>query len=44
MQSSCLLRFAKFASFPGRPYVRLSAAEVVDFDQLQAVWLEDEQA
>jgi hypothetical protein len=27
-----------------RPYVRLSAAEVVDFDQLQAVWLDDEQA
>ena len=27
-----------------RPWVRLSAAEVVDFDPLQAVWLEDEQA
>jgi hypothetical protein len=27
-----------------RPYVRLSAAEVVAFDQLRAVWLDDEQA
>ncbi|MGI4738496.1 MAG: hypothetical protein ACRYG7_25285 [Janthinobacterium lividum] len=27
-----------------RPYVRLSAAEVVAFDQLRAVWLEDEGA
>jgi hypothetical protein len=27
-----------------RPYVRLSATEIVDFDQLHAVWLEDEQA
>jgi hypothetical protein len=27
-----------------RPYVRLSAAEVVAFDQLQRVWLQDEQA
>jgi hypothetical protein len=27
-----------------RPYVRLWAAEVVDFDQLVPVWLEDEQA
>lgn len=27
-----------------RPYVRLSAAELVAFDQLRAVWLDDEQA
>jgi hypothetical protein len=27
-----------------RPYVRLNAAEVVAFDQLQRVWLQDEQA
>jgi hypothetical protein len=27
-----------------RPYVRLSAAEVVAFDQLVRVWVEEEQA
>jgi hypothetical protein len=38
------LAVAQVRPLVSRPYVRLTAAEVVAFDQLRLTWLDDEQA